>query len=144
MKDKYGGRNVRPEREKLMGCWCIISLEETKQKMVCISFHWEQKNRINYSLFRTSCIPQNMSVKQTGRHCFNVHMVRGRSGRGWKFCPRELKEMVKSQITSSCLSDSTLGMYFEHFIHIFNVVFFLSFSFTISQRIYQFKYREPG
>lgn len=32
-----------------MGCRGIISAEETKQKMVCISFHWEQKNRINYS-----------------------------------------------------------------------------------------------
>lgn len=34
-------------------------MEETrKRKMVCKSFHWEQKNTINYSLFPTSCIRQ--------------------------------------------------------------------------------------
>lgn len=49
-----------------------------------------------------------------------------------------LKTIIKSQM-ASCLSDSTLGMYFYHFVHIFNVVLF---SFIISHRVDQFKCSE--
>lgn len=102
------GRKVRSGKEKSMGCCCIISVEGTrKQKMVCISFHWEQKNRLNYSLFPTFYIPQNLCVKWTRSSCFmfitqEAEMVGGR--------PRELKK-IKSQVISH-LSDSTLCMYF--------------------------------
>lgn len=57
-------KNMRPVREKLMGCWCIISVEETrKRKRGLHVISLGAKNGINYSLFPTSCIPQNFYGK---------------------------------------------------------------------------------
>lgn len=84
-----------------MGYQCIISMEETRErKMVCVSFHWEQKNRINYGLFPTPCLPQTC-MESEQKEVALMFVSEEAEELGVEILPqRALKKTVKSQMVS--------------------------------------------
>lgn len=103
-----------------------VSVEETrKQKVIGGSFRWEQ---ITEAI--TAQVPPILCTKRTGWSCLNIHTAKPQK---WyerereRILPLRMKKSLQNPKPSLCFSDSTLGICFQHLVHILDFIFFILF-----------------